>query len=61
MKPSDEMTEAGARAIYAEFIRSTDPDVIDKRWNRCADRTRREFRNEARACIRAAMEVSRHE
>ena len=61
MQPSADMIEAGAMAIYAAFIRSTDPDVIDKRWNRCADRTRREFRNEARECIRAAMEVSRHE
>jgi len=54
------MIEAGAMAIYAEFIRAPDPETAVRRWSRTAELTKTNYRNEARACIRAAMEASRH-
>lgn len=63
---SDDRIERAAIAIYGEFIRrgagcmvkpgETEHQIIMRRWNRCHETTREQFRMEARAAGRAFIQ-----
>lgn len=52
---TDEMVDAGARALRDAFL----IDPPRKEWHQIPEETRKRYRIEARACLRAALQASK--
>lgn len=55
--PDDRIIEC-ARQMFADFARISDPQILERRWNRAAELTRQEFIRNAEIAVETWRQIA---